>query len=84
MANEPKTIGAMMINLRSCPKSCLGNLILREDMWGWYKQRIQCDYIDEMVPVTAKENFAKQPAYVATWAVVFSILAAMFLTIAVG
>ncbi|MBI2886748.1 MAG: hypothetical protein HYY02_06030 [Chloroflexi bacterium] len=47
---------------KSCPKCHTGDLALDRDIHGWYRQCIQCGYLQDLV---AKPALAQRPIAVA-------------------
>lgn len=37
-----------MIWAKSCPKCGKGDLMLERDLYGWYRQCVQCGYLQDM------------------------------------
>ncbi|MBM2826017.1 MAG: hypothetical protein HW403_81 [Dehalococcoidia bacterium] len=41
-----------MVWYKSCPKCHIGDLMLEKDPFGWYRQCVQCGYLEDLA--TAK------------------------------
>ena len=37
-----------MLWLKSCPRCHHGDLVLGSDLWGWYRQCLQCSYLEDL------------------------------------
>jgi len=51
--------GQLMLQLKSCPKCSSGDLAIDRDVYGWFRQCIQCSYIEDMSDVAVKQIAAR-------------------------
>ena len=49
-----------MIKFKSCPKCVNGDLVLGQDVFGWYLKCIQCAHLIDMVPMPATGELPKE------------------------
>ena len=50
--------GELMLQLKSCPK-CSGDLAVDRDIYGWFRQCIQCSYIQDISEAAVKQIAAR-------------------------
>ena len=51
-----------MIKFKSCSKCDHGDLLLSQDIYGWYLKCLQCGHIVELVETPSKEKLSKRPS----------------------
>ncbi|MFQ5875531.1 MAG: hypothetical protein ACE5JL_17280 [Dehalococcoidia bacterium] len=39
-----------MLWLKGCPRCGRGDMLLDRDIWGWYRQCLQCAYLEDLPP----------------------------------
>ncbi len=37
-----------MLQLKACPKCKTGDMVLEKDVYGWFRQCIQCSFIEDL------------------------------------
>ena len=48
-----------MLQLKSCPKCGSGDMAIDRDVYGWFRQCIQCGCIQDLSEATVKEIAAR-------------------------
>ncbi len=44
-----------MLQLKACPKCGTGDMTIDRDMYGWFRQCIQCGYLDDLPKAPAQQ-----------------------------